>query len=148
MIPNPLLHCELALHNYVTSSMLASGSGVILPSNVVFLSGTSTEEKSGPAIFTNVNSSDEVVMYSRVYAFDVSIQAKDTAYDTTVDSYSTLGGEVMALFGDSDKAKTTINNTAENFRVFQIQHMGSRVERVLDSFVTTLTLRVVGCLVA
>ena len=142
-IPNPAIRAEEAIIAYISNSF--SGSGLIY-SDTLFFTGYGKEDKDGPAIVVAVNNYNEIYFNSRVYQFDVDIQVKEIAWDTATSSFRDFSGNVFALFGDTRLAVPVINSITSDFRVYQMQVQQNSATRAEDAWVSTLSIRIIGCL--
>ena len=140
-----MLVCEKSISSYISSS-LNSGS---LSVNV--FTGIDNEDKSPPVAIVQCGSMNEVVFNSRCYEFDVSIIVKEIAYDETVDSYSTIAGNVLSLFTDSVSGSAAISSfnlqNGIGMRFWQIRIDGYRQETSGDAWVNNFNFKFIGALV-
>lgn len=145
-ISSPTLKCEQSILTYISASL--SGSyGASYPS-MSYYRGMDNEDKVGQAVIVGCGGCQEIYFGSRVYSLDTDIIVKENAYDYTRENFDVLAGNVFSLLTDSVTASAGINNYSTGFRTWQIQVTNFSEGHTEDVWTSTLSIRVVGVLVA
>jgi hypothetical protein len=160
-IPGITQLAEQTLINYISSSLYNGGvynngitnvTGSLIDSNTHFYYGVDNVDKAGPAVIVECNSAVETIWQSRVYRINCTVGTKMIAYDSSTSSAVTssaisFGGNVFALFNDSDTACAGINALTSSLAAVQIQSMGFQNERLEDAWISRFNIDLIGMVV-
>lgn len=140
-IDTPTLRMENTVIDYISKSF-----ATFYTNSLHFYRGIDNGDKLAPAVIVNCINAQETYFQTRVYSFDVDVNVKDIAYDSTTSSYNGLVGNVISLFGDSRTSSQQMNVSNSNMCVFQTQVMNFTNSHEEDSWGCSLTLKIVGAL--
>jgi hypothetical protein len=145
-IPNPSLLAEAAVLAYVSCSF--SGSALIDPTTEYY-AGVANTDKEAPAVLVYCNSAQETYFQTRVYRLDVDISTRMMAADSltsgnVTNSAMSFGGNVSALFGDTNLAAQGINALDMGLGVYQVQVLDFANERDGDAWISNLKIHLIA----
>jgi hypothetical protein len=137
---SPTNLCEQAIGSYINANLSGSAS--------VYTGIDNADKVEAPAVIVYCRSANEVVFGTRNYAFDVDIQVKDMASDTTEAEFSNVAGNVAALFSDSVTGSAALNayfaTTTQSIALWQIIIQNYTEDHNEDAWIDTFSFRFIG----
>jgi len=136
---------ETSIASYLTSCKTNTASMLYTGSYTCFTGVSNQDLNTAPIIVVSADQANEIIPFSRVYEFNVTVFVKEMAADTT--SLGTLAENVFNEFVDTDRAKANFTNPAYNISICQVQTLDMKHATNEDTLINEITLRMIGALI-